>query len=50
MTEEIPFEIIHEGIIESTIPLSIEKINKLKKIFIFICEKQTNGCKSGNIE
>jgi biotin-(acetyl-CoA carboxylase) ligase len=49
MTEEIPFEVIHEGIIESTIPLSNEMIDKGKKEnFLLNCDEQTNGRGSGN--
>jgi biotin-[acetyl-CoA-carboxylase] ligase BirA-like protein len=49
MTKEIPFEIIHEGIIESTIPLSNEMIDKGKKEnFLLNCDEQTHGRGSGN--
>ena len=49
MNEEVPFEVIHEGIIESTIPLSNEMIDKGKKEnFLLNCDEQTNGRGSGN--
>ena len=49
MTDEIPFEIIHEGIIESTIPFSNKMIDDGKQEnFLMNCDEQTHGRGSGN--
>ena len=49
MEEEIPFEVIHEGIIESTIPFSNDMLDKGKKEnFLMNCDEQTAGRGSGN--
>lgn len=49
MNNEIPFEVIHEGVIESTIPLSNEMIDKGKQEnFLLNCDEQTHGRGSGN--
>lgn len=47
--KDIPFEIIHEGIIESTIPLSNKMIDEGKKDnFLLNCDEQTHGRGSGD--
>lgn len=44
MIKEIPFEIIHLGIIESTIPVSNKMIDEGKQEnFLLNCDKQTHG-------
>ena len=49
MSEEIKFEVIHEGIIESTIPLSNQMIDEGKQEnFLLNCDEQTHGRGSGN--
>ena len=49
MKEEICFEIIHEGVIESTIPFSNKMIDDGKKEnFLLNCDEQTKGRGSGN--
>ena len=49
MKEEISFEIIHEGVIESTIPFSNKMIDDGKKEnFLLNCDEQTKGRGSGN--
>ena len=49
MSEEIPFEVIHEGIIESTIPFSNKLIDDGKQEnFLMNCDEQTHGRGSGN--
>ena len=49
MEDEIPYEIIHEGIIESTIPFSNNLIDGGKKEnFLLNCDEQTHGRGSGN--
>ena len=49
MIDEIPFEIIHEGIIESTIPFSNKMIDDGKKEnFLLNCDEQTKGRGSGD--
>lgn len=49
MNEEIQFEIIHEGIIESTIPFSNKLIDDGKQEnFLMNCDEQTHGRGSGN--
>lgn len=49
MEQEISFEVIHEGIIESTIPLSNKMIDEGKKEnFLLNCDEQTHGRGSGN--
>ena len=49
MSEEIKFEVIHEGIIESTIPSSNQMIDEGKQEnFLLNCDEQTHGRGSGN--
>lgn len=49
MAEEIPFEAIHEGKIESTIPFSNKMIDDGKKEnFLLNCDEQTNGRGTGD--
>ena len=49
MIKEIPFEIIHQGIIESTIPVSNKMIDEGKQEnFLLNCDEQTHGRGSGN--
>ena len=49
MNQEIPFEVIHEGIIESTIPFSNKMIDDGKQDnFLMNCDEQTHGRGSGN--
>ena len=49
MKEDIPFEIIHEGIIESTIPFSNKLIDEGKKEnFLMNADEQTKGRGTGN--
>ena len=49
MNDEIPFEIIHKGIIDSTIPLSNRMIDEGKQEnFLLNCDEQTHGRGSGD--
>ncbi len=49
MIKEIPFETIHLGIIESTIPVSNKMIDEGKQEnFLLNCDEQTHGRGSGN--
>ena len=49
MIKEIPYEIIHMGIIESTIPVSNKMIDDGKQEnFLLNCDEQTHGRGSGN--
>ena len=49
MFEEIPFEIIHVGVIECVTPFSVNIIdNGKKENFLLNCEEQTHGRGSGN--
>ena len=49
MNDQIPFEIIHEGIIDSTIPLSNRMIDEGKQEnFLLNCDEQTHGRGSGD--
>ena len=49
MSEEIPFESIHEGEIESTIPFSNKLIDEGKQEnFLLNCDEQTHGRGSGD--
>ena len=49
MNEDIKFEVIHKGIIESTIPLSNQMIDEGKQEnFLLNCDEQTHGRGSGN--
>ena len=49
MIKEIPFETIHLGVIESTIPVSNKMIDEGKQEnFLLNCDEQTHGRGSGN--
>ena len=49
MNDKIPFEIIHKGIIDSTIPLSNKMINEGKQEnFLLNCDEQTHSRGSGD--
>ena len=49
MTEDIPFEVNHEGEIESTIPVSNKMIDDGKQEnFLLNCDEQTSGRGSGD--